>query len=138
MMFQSPPMPTLSCVPPQLLGQLLDVMQTLLQSGLAEAAANLILVAVQSQAPPPAAHYCPLSFPPPSFPSPRRRRRRRRRRSRTSSPGSTFSSTLSADVDALLSSIIELPVTSTIQAELDFEELAWDNDNVLDAEARNE
>ena len=29
-------------------------------------------------------------------------------------------------------------MTSTIQAELDFEELAWDNDNVLDAEARDE
>ena len=138
MMFQSPPMPTLSCVPPQLLGQLLDVMQTFLQLGHAEAAANLILVAVHCHAPLPAAHHCPLSFPPPSFPSPRRQRRRRRRRSRTYSPGSAFSSTLSADVDALLTSIIELPVTSTIQAELDVEELALDNVNVLNAKARDD
>ena len=40
-----------------------------------------------------------------------------------------FSSTLSAEVDALVTSIIELPVTSAIQNELELEELAWDDDD---------
>ena len=138
-MFQSPPMPHLSHGPPQLLGQLLDLMQTLLQSGHDEAVANLTLVAVQCHAPPPTAHCCPFSFPPPSSPSPRRRRRQlQRRRSNSSSPGSTSSSSLSTDVDALITSIMELPVTSAIQTELDAEELAWNDNNVCTDEARDE
>jgi len=49
---------------------------------------------------------------------------------RSTSPGSTTSSSLSAEVDTLLTSIMELPVTSTIKAELDEEELAWDDNDV--------
>ena len=73
-----------SLFPPQLLEDLLDVLQGLLHCGQAPAAARLTFAAFPSSIPLPQNHVCPLSFPPPPTLSSRRHRRRRQRR-RTSS-----------------------------------------------------
>ena len=86
------PFPALSMFPPQLLGDLLDVLQGLLHCGEAPAAARLIFAAFPSSLPLPPNHICPLNFPPPQS-SPRKRRRRRRKRK--ASPASSSNSTQS-------------------------------------------
>ena len=126
------PFPALSCVPPQLLQDLLAVLRGLLHCGHAEAAAHLALAAFPS--PPPSSapsipvHVCPLSFPPPP-PSLRRRRRRRRRRRSVEPAGSNISSSsLSSDVDSIVSSILVLPVTSAVEEEQVLnQDLQWDD-----------
>ena len=127
------PFPALSCVPPQLLQDLLAVLRGLLHCGHAEAAAHLALAAFPSLPPSSApsipAHVCPLSFPPPP-PSLRRRRRRRRRRRSVEPAGSTISSSsLSSDVDSIVSSILVLPVTSVVEEEEQLlnQDLQWDD-----------
>ena len=141
MMFPMLPFPALSCVPPQLLGDLLAVLRGLLHCGHAEAAAHLALAAFPSPPPSPApsipAHVCPLSFPPP--PSLRRRRRRRRRRRSVEPAGSTdSSSSLSSDVDSIVSSIMVLPVTSAVEEEEQLlnQDLQWDD--IFTTEAKEE
>jgi len=126
------PFPALSCVPPQLLGDLLAVLRGLLHQGHAEAAAHLALAAFPSPPPSPApsipVHVCPLNFPPP--PPCLRRRRRRRRRWRSVEPaGSTVSScSLSSDIDSIVSSILVLPVTSAVEEEQVLnQDLQWDD-----------
>ena len=111
------PYPALSCFPPQIFGQLLDVTQRLLDAGHDGAAANLCLMAVSSPTPslsPPSNHVCPLTFPPPLSPSPRKRCRRRRRSRRSPSPNSF----MSAEVEDIVTSILDLPVKADTNAEL--------------------
>ena len=74
------PFPALSMFPPQLLEELLDVLQGLLHCGEAPAAARLTFAAFPSSPPLLSTHVCPLSFPPPTLSSSRRRCRRRRRK----------------------------------------------------------
>ena len=120
MMPQNSFVPTLSAFPPQMLGSLLNVIEKLLSKGYDEAAARIALLACPpcSSPPPPSPppHWCPLSSPPPSPPT-RPKRRRRRRRSKSPSPSTTFSAHLSSDIDALLHSISNLPVTPLIKEE---------------------
>ena len=112
--------------------------------GMLEAAADVVRLLVQCSildnalsTPSQGCHGCPLNFPPPPFPSAKKRRRRRRRR-RSQSPGSTASSSLSTDVDAVVTSILELPVTSSVQAELNMEELIWDDAVFIAKDERQE
>ena len=127
-------MPQLTCLTPQMLRGLVEAMQQFQANGMLKAAADVAHLLGQcslcSLPPsPPPCHVCPLNFPPPSCTPSRRRRRRRRRRS--TSPGSTTcSSSLSTEVDSLLTCIMELPVTSVVEAELGVEELTWDDTDV--------
>ena len=120
MMFQNLFVPTLSAFPPQMLGCLLNVIEKLLSKGYNEAAARIALLAcppcLSPPPPSPPPHWCPLSSPPPSPPT-RPKQRRRRRRSKSPSPSTTFSAHLSSDIDALLHSISNLPVTPLIKEE---------------------
>ena len=125
MMFQHSFMPTVTCLPPQMLLELIAVMNKLIDHGYPKAAADMVNLAgisppYSSPLPPvQPPHWCPLSSPPPSLPTRRRRRRHRRRRSSSSSPSSSSASSplISAEVSQLISSISELPVTSAIDLE---------------------
>ena len=135
MMFPMQSMPQLSCFSTQMLTSLMESLEMFTCQGMLEAAADVVRLLVQCSLPDPAlstplpsCHACPLNFPPPLL-TPRKRRRRQRRR-RSKSTESRSSSSLSTDVDAIVTSILELPVTSAIQAEADMEELAWDDDDV--------
>ena len=132
-MYPMQSMPQLSFLSPQMLSSLMGSLELFTTQGMLEAAADVARILAQCLLPEPLVSSChegcPLNFPPPPFSSSRKRRRRRRRR-RSQSPASTCStssSSLSTDVDAVVSSILELPVTSIVQAELNMEELIWDD-----------
>ena len=132
-MYPMQSMPQLSFLSPQMLSSLMGSLELFTNQRMLEAAADVARILAQCLLPEPLVSSChegcPLNFPPPPFSSSRKRRRRRRRR-RSQSPASTCStssSSLSTDVDAVVSSILELPVTSIVQAELNMEELIWDD-----------
>ena len=122
-----PAMPTFSYLSTQVLRSLTKSMEQFLCREMLDAAADVARLLGQSLLPDPALHTplpschagCPLNFPPPS-----RKRRRRRRRRKSRSPAATSSSALSTDVDAIVTAIRELPVTSTVQAEFDINSMA--------------
>ena len=121
-------MPTVTSDFPQMLGQLLRVMEMLLDSGHHEAAARIAFLApLPSSRPPPPPlppHWCPLSSPPPNPPTRPKRRRRRRRRSKSPTSSTAFSSHLSAEINEPPHSVCEPPVTSVIMEELERDKFA--------------
>ena len=127
MMCPMPAMPTCSYLSTQVLRSLTKSMEQFLRQEMLDAAADVARLLGKSLLPDPALHTplpschagCPLNFPPPS-----RKRRRRRRRRRSRPPAATSSSALSTDVDAIVTAIRELPVTSTVQAEFDINSMA--------------
>ena len=127
MMCPMPAMPTFSYLSTQVLRSLTKSMEQFLRREMLDAAADVARILGQSLLPDPALYAplpswhagCPLNFPPPS-----RKRRRHRRRRRSRPPAATSSSALSTDVDAIVTAIRELPVTSTVQAEFDINSMA--------------
>ena len=121
-------MPTVTSDFPQMLGQLLRVMEMLLDSGHHEAAARIAFLApLPSSRPPPPPlppHWCPLNSPPPNPPTRPKRRRRRRRRSKSPTSSTAFSSHLSAEINEPPHSVCEPPVTSVIMEELERDKFA--------------